>query len=90
MFLRNYWYVAAMPSELDGDELLGRWILNEPVLPPTAGSPRYAISVPTGPPDYRPANGREIPSDACITDWNSARTAGACAFPARMAYRPAD
>ena len=32
MFLRNYWYVAAMPSELDGDELLGRWVLNEPVL----------------------------------------------------------
>jgi len=32
MFLRNYWYVAAMRSELDGDELLGRWILNEPVL----------------------------------------------------------
>ena len=32
MFLRNYWYVAAMPEEIDNAQLLGRWILNEPVL----------------------------------------------------------
>ena len=32
MYLRNYWYAVAMPSELDGDALLGRWILGEPVL----------------------------------------------------------
>ncbi|MEE2996886.1 MAG: aromatic ring-hydroxylating dioxygenase subunit alpha [Pseudomonadota bacterium] len=32
MFLHNYWYVAATPSELDDDTLLGRWVLNEPVL----------------------------------------------------------
>ena len=32
MFLRNYWYVAAMPQELENGALLGRWILDEPVL----------------------------------------------------------
>lgn len=32
MFLRNFWYVAAMPSELEDGALLGRWILGEPVL----------------------------------------------------------
>lgn len=32
MFLRNYWYVAAMPDELADGALLGRWILGEPVL----------------------------------------------------------
>ena len=32
MFLRNFWYVAAMPSELDGGAMLGRWILGEPLL----------------------------------------------------------
>jgi len=32
MFLRNYWYVAAMPSELDDGALLGRWVLGEPIL----------------------------------------------------------
>lgn len=32
MFLRNFWYAAAMPSEIDGGALLGRWILGEPVL----------------------------------------------------------
>lgn len=31
MFLKNYWYVAAMPEEL-GSGLLQRWILNEPVV----------------------------------------------------------
>ena len=28
MFLRNYWYVAAMPQELENGALLGRWILD--------------------------------------------------------------
>ena len=32
MFLRNYWYAAALPSELDDGALLGRWLLGEPVL----------------------------------------------------------
>jgi len=32
MFLRNFWYAAAMPSELDDSVLLGRWVLGEPVL----------------------------------------------------------
>lgn len=31
MFLKNYWYIAAMPDEV-GRALLQRWILNEPVL----------------------------------------------------------
>jgi len=31
MFLKNWWYVAAMPEEL-GEGLLQRWILNEPVV----------------------------------------------------------
>jgi len=31
VFLRNYWYIAAMPDEV-GRELLSRWILNEPIL----------------------------------------------------------
>lgn len=31
MFLRNYWYIAAMPAEL-GRTLLQRWILDEPIL----------------------------------------------------------
>lgn len=31
-FLRNAWYCAGWSSELDGDRLLGRTLLNEPVL----------------------------------------------------------
>ena len=31
MFLKNHWYVAALSSEV-GRELLGRWILDKPVL----------------------------------------------------------
>ena len=31
VFLRNHWYIAAMPNEV-GRELMQRWILGEPVL----------------------------------------------------------
>ena len=90
MFLRNYWYVAALDDEI-GERPLGRTILGEPVVlfrnePRRAASPSR-IAARTAACRCRWASSSATCCNATITACVSTAPANACACPARIRSR---